>query len=68
MHEWAIIIGKLSQHLATEHRFESVDNSVKTLEGLIGNMRAMFEHLVEANKLFIQFGRVPGDGLTGEKA
>ena len=57
MHEWAIIIGNLSHHLATEHRFESVDESVKTLENFIGQMRDIFEHLVNANKSFIEFGR-----------
>ncbi len=56
LHEWTIIIGNLSHHIAKEHRFESVDEIGKSLERLIGDMRDMFEHLVNANKLFIEFG------------
>jgi len=68
LHEWTIIIGNLTIHLAAEHKCESSDSSIKTLEGLIDNMRAMFEHLVKANKLLMQFGRVPGDSSTGEQS
>ncbi len=64
LHEWAIIIGNLSHHIAKEHRFESIDETAKTLERLIGDMRDMFEHLVNANKLFIEFGRAPKDSPT----
>ncbi len=65
LHEWAIIIGNLSHHIAKEHRFESIDETAKTLERLIGDVRNIFEHLVEANRLFMQFGRAPGKGSTG---
>jgi len=64
LHEWTIIIGNLSHHIAKEHRFEPVDEIGKTLEGFIGDMRTMFEHLVDANKLFIEFARAPKDSPT----
>lgn len=68
LHEWTVIIGNLSFLIAKGCNLDRIDETEITLEGLIGNMRTMFEHLVEANKLFMQFGRAPGDGLTGEKA
>mgnify|MGYP007028990653 CR=1 FL=1 len=64
LHEWAIIIGNSSHHIAKEHRFESIDETAKTLERLIGDMRNIFEHLTEADRLFIEFGRAPKDSPT----
>ena len=67
LHEWTIIIGNLSHHIAKEHRFESIDETAKTLERLIGDMRTMFEHLVEADGLFVKFGRVLNESTTGSQ-
>jgi len=67
LHEWTIIIGNISHLIAKGQGLDSINESGKTLEGLIGNMRDMFEHLVEANRLFIKFGRAPKDSLTGNQ-
>lgn len=61
LHEWTIIIGNLSHLIAKGHDPESIDEKSKTLEELIDDMRSIFEHLVTANKLFIEFGRASKD-------
>ena len=67
LHEWTIIIGNISHLIAKGHGLESIDETAKTLERLIGDMRAIFEHLVDANKLFIEFGRGLKDSPTGSQ-
>ena len=57
LHEWTIIIGNTSHLIAKGHNLDEIDDAGKTLDGFIGNMRDMFEHLVDANKLYIEFGR-----------
>ncbi len=67
LHEWTIIIGNISHLIAKGHDPESIDEKSKTLEKYIGDMRDMFEHLVDANKLYIEFGRASKDSPTGSK-
>jgi len=65
LYEWTIIIGNISHLIAKGHDPESIDEKSKTLEKFIGNMRDLFEHLAEANRLFIEFGRALKDSPTG---
>ena len=67
LNDWAVIIRHLSYHLANEHKHESVDETVKILEKLIENFRRIFEHLIEANRLFTRFGRVLNDNPAESK-
>lgn len=66
LHEWAIIIGNISHLIAKGHGLDSIESG-KTLETLIGDMGTMFEHLVDANKLFIEFGHALKDNSTGSQ-
>ncbi|MCD6161027.1 MAG: hypothetical protein J7K40_01260 [candidate division Zixibacteria bacterium] len=67
LHEWTIIIGNISHLIAEGHNLDEIDEAGKTFERLIGDVRDIFEHLVDANKLYIEFGRALKDSPTSSQ-
>jgi NTP pyrophosphatase (non-canonical NTP hydrolase) len=55
--ELTIIIGNISHLIARGHKLDELDDVEKTLDEFLGDMRDMFEHLVKAHKLFVNFAR-----------